>query len=59
MRAYIGEANHWKEKPLHKTLVEAMCANDIASVMVHSGKGVITDAGQQRFDSARLRQSAS
>ncbi len=37
MRIYIGEADHWKEKPLHKALVEAMRANDIAGVTVYRG----------------------
>jgi PII-like signaling protein len=37
MRIYIGEADHWKEKPLHKALIEAMRANDIAGVTVYRG----------------------
>jgi PII-like signaling protein len=37
MRIYIGESDHWKEKPLHKALVEAMRANDIAGVTVYRG----------------------
>jgi PII-like signaling protein len=37
MRIYIGEADHWKDKPLHKALVEAMRANDIAGVTVYRG----------------------
>lgn len=37
MRIYIGEADQWKEKPLHKALVEAMRANDIAGVTVYRG----------------------
>jgi PII-like signaling protein len=37
MRIYIGEADKWREKPLHQALVEAMRANDIAGVTVYRG----------------------
>ncbi|MGO8720944.1 MAG: DUF190 domain-containing protein [Acidobacteriaceae bacterium] len=37
MRIYIGESDQWKDKPLHKALVEAMRANDIAGVTVYRG----------------------
>jgi PII-like signaling protein len=37
MRIYIGEADRWKDKPLHVALVEAMRANDIAGVTVYRG----------------------
>jgi PII-like signaling protein len=37
MRIYIGEDDRWKDKPLHKALVEAMRANDIAGVTVYRG----------------------
>ncbi len=37
MRIYIGEADRWKDKPLHMVLVEAMRANDIAGVTVYRG----------------------
>ena len=37
MRIYIGEADKWREKPLHVALVEAMRANDIAGVTVYRG----------------------
>lgn len=37
MRIYIGEADHWRDKPLHTALVEAMRANDIAGVTVYRG----------------------
>ena len=37
MRIYIGEADHWRDKPLHQALVEAMRANDIAGVTVYRG----------------------
>ena len=37
MRIYIGEADRWKDKPLHMALVEAMRANDIAGVTVYRG----------------------
>ncbi len=37
MRVYIGEADRWKDKPLHIALVEAMRANDIAGVTVYRG----------------------
>jgi PII-like signaling protein len=37
MRIYIGEDDKWKDKPLHRALVEAMRANDIAGVTVYRG----------------------
>lgn len=37
MRIYIGEADRWRDKPLHVALVEAMRANDIAGVTVYRG----------------------
>lgn len=37
MRIYVGESDKWKDKPLHKALVEAMRANDIAGVTVYRG----------------------
>jgi PII-like signaling protein len=37
MRIYIGEADRWRDKPLHKALMEAMRANDIAGVTVYRG----------------------
>lgn len=37
MRIYIGEADRWHDKPLHRALVEAMRANDIAGVTVYRG----------------------
>jgi PII-like signaling protein len=37
MRIYIGESDRWQDKPLHKALVEAMRANDIAGVTVYRG----------------------
>lgn len=37
MRIYIGEADQWRDKPLHQALVEAMRANDIAGVTVYRG----------------------
>lgn len=37
MRIYVGEADHWRDKPLHTALVEAMRANDIAGVTVYRG----------------------
>lgn len=37
MRIYIGDADRWKDKPLHTALVEAMRANDIAGVTVYRG----------------------
>jgi PII-like signaling protein len=37
MRIYIGEADKWRDKPLHQALVEAMRANDIAGVTVYRG----------------------
>ncbi len=37
MRIYIGEADRWRDKPLHTALMEAMRANDIAGVTVYRG----------------------
>ncbi len=37
MRIYIGESDKWRDKPLHRALVEAMRANDIAGVTVYRG----------------------
>jgi uncharacterized protein len=37
MRIYIGESDRWQDKPLHRALVEAMRANDIAGVTVYRG----------------------
>jgi PII-like signaling protein len=46
MRIYIGESDRWKDKPLHKALVEAMRANDIAGVTVY--RGIIGYGAHQR-----------
>ena len=37
MRIFIGESDKWRKKPLHRALVEAMRANDIAGVTVYRG----------------------
>lgn len=37
MRIYIGENDKWRDKPLHKALIESMRANDIAGVTVYQG----------------------
>jgi PII-like signaling protein len=37
MRIYIGESDHWRDKPLHEALVLAMRANDLAGVTVYRG----------------------
>ncbi len=37
MRIYVGEADRWRDKPLHQALLEAMRANDIAGVTVYRG----------------------
>ncbi|HTS10843.1 MAG TPA: DUF190 domain-containing protein [Candidatus Limnocylindrales bacterium] len=37
MRIFIGENDKWRDKPLHKALVESMRANDIAGVTVYQG----------------------
>jgi PII-like signaling protein len=37
MRIYIGENDRWRDKPLHKALVESLRANDIAGVTVYQG----------------------
>jgi uncharacterized protein len=37
MRIFIGENDKWRDKPLHKALIESMRANDIAGVTVYQG----------------------
>lgn len=37
MRIFIGENDKWRDKPLHRALVESMRANDIAGVTVYQG----------------------
>jgi PII-like signaling protein len=37
MRIFIGENDKWRDKPLHKALIECMRANDIAGVTVYQG----------------------
>ena len=37
MRIFIGENDRWRDKPLHKALVESMRANDVAGVTVYQG----------------------
>lgn len=37
MRIYIGESDRWRDKPLHRALIEAMRANDIAGATVYRG----------------------
>ena len=37
MRIYIGEADRWRDKPLHVALVEALRAHDVAGVTVYRG----------------------
>ena len=37
MRIYVCEEDRWHDKPLHKALLEAMRANDIAGVTVYRG----------------------
>jgi PII-like signaling protein len=37
MRIYIGENDKWRDKPLHRALIESMRANDIAGVTVYQG----------------------
>jgi PII-like signaling protein len=37
MRIFFGENDKWNGKPLHKALIEAMRANDIAGVTVYQG----------------------
>ena len=37
MRIYVGEADRWRDKPLHEAQVEALRANDIAGVTVYRG----------------------
>jgi PII-like signaling protein len=37
MRIYIGENDKWRDKPLHKALIESMRANDIAGATIYQG----------------------
>ena len=37
VRIFIGENDKWRDKPLHKALIESMRANDIAGVTVYQG----------------------
>jgi PII-like signaling protein len=37
MRIYIGEQDRWKDKPLHRALIESLRANDIAGVTIYKG----------------------
>jgi PII-like signaling protein len=37
MRIYIGESDHWQDKPLYEALVLAMRAHDLAGVTVYRG----------------------
>jgi len=37
MRIFIGENDKWRDKPLHKALIESMRANDLAGVTVYQG----------------------
>ncbi len=37
MRIFIGESDHWQDKPLHEALVMAMRAHDLAGVTVYRG----------------------
>jgi PII-like signaling protein len=37
MRIFISENDKWRDKPLHKALIESMRANDIAGVTVYQG----------------------
>ncbi|MGH9716189.1 MAG: DUF190 domain-containing protein [Candidatus Acidiferrales bacterium] len=37
MRIFIGENDKWRDKPLHKALIESLRANDIAGVTVYQG----------------------
>jgi PII-like signaling protein len=37
MRIYIGENDKWRDKALHKALIESMRANDIAGATIYQG----------------------
>jgi PII-like signaling protein len=37
MRIYIGADDKWKDKPLHRALIESLRANDIAGVTIYEG----------------------
>ena len=37
MRIYIGESDRWKDRSLHKALIRAMRANDLAGATVYRG----------------------
>jgi PII-like signaling protein len=37
IRIFVGENDKWHDKPLHRALIEAMRANDIAGATVYQG----------------------
>jgi PII-like signaling protein len=37
MRIYVGAQDEWKDKPLHRALIESLRANDIAGVTIYEG----------------------
>jgi len=37
MRIFIGENDKWHDKPLHRALIEAMRANDLAGATLYQG----------------------
>lgn len=37
MRIFVGENDKWRDRPLHKALIESMRTNDIAGVTVYQG----------------------
>jgi len=54
MRIYLGESDRWKDKPLHRALVEAMRANDIAGVTVY--RGILGYGAHRRIHKERALQ---
>ncbi len=57
MRIYIGEGDRWRDKPLHRALVEAMRANDIAGVTVY--RGILGYGAQRRIHKDRALRLSS
>jgi PII-like signaling protein len=37
MRIFVGEADRWRDKPLHEAIVESLRSNDMAGVTVYRG----------------------
>ena len=57
MRIFIGENDKWRDKPLHKALIECMRANDIAGVTVY--QGILGYGANRRIHKETALQSVS